>query len=442
MQHSDPHSKTVNESQKLKQLDKKYVWHPFTQMRDYLVEDPLVIAKAKGPYLIDTEGKRYLDGVSSLWVNVHGHGVTEIDEALKDQINNLSHSTLLGLTHPTAALLAQKLIEITPPNLTRVFYSDNGSTATEIALKMAFQYWQHRGLSNKKEFIAFENAYHGDTIGAVSVGGINLFHQIFHPLLFDVHHVNFENAFNEIRAKKDCLAGVIIEPMMQGAAGMLRQPKGFLKELKKVCDQNDVLLIFDEVATGFGRTGKMFALEHEQVHPDFLCVAKGITGGYLPLAATIASEKIYEAFLAQYEELKTFFHGHTYTANPLACRAALANLELFEKNQVLLKMQPQILYLENKLKRLYDIPAVYEIRQLGFMIGIELMKNPQNKIPYDLKEKIGIKVTQKARQKGLVIRPLGPVIVLMPPLVLNQEQIDFLVDTTYESILETYQELN
>lgn len=409
-------------NQRLEKIDKKYVWHPFTQMRDWEREEPLIIAKGKGNYLFDIHGKKYLDGISSLWVTVHGHRKKEIDRALKRQIDKISHSTLLGLSNVPATELAEKLIGIAPPNLKKVFYSDNGSTSVEIALKMAFQ------SSRKNKFLTFQNAYHGDTIGSVSLGGIDLFHQIFKPLLFDSIKATFENALRLIAQHRKELAAVIIEPMIQGAAGMLLQPKGFLKKLRRTCDKNGVLLIFDEVATGFGRTGKMFACEHEKVWPDLMCVAKGITGGYLPLAATLTTQAVYDSFKGNYEELKTFFHGHTYTGNPLAAAAALANLDIFKKEKTILKLKPKISHLKMRLQKIGQLPVVREIRQLGLMVGIDLGEHP-------LKERIGHKVILEARKRGVILRPLGNVIVLMPPLSITKKEIDFLVDVTYESIL-------
>ncbi|HBF11781.1 MAG TPA: adenosylmethionine--8-amino-7-oxononanoate transaminase [Deltaproteobacteria bacterium] len=433
---------------KLKHIDKKYLWHPFTQMRDWENEDPLIIEKGKGNWLYDVDGKKYLDGISSLWVTVHGHRKKEIDQSIKKQIDKVSHSTLLGLSNVPAALLAEQLVKISPPNLKKVFYSDSGSTAVEIALKMAFQYWSHVGVPlgtpqtkgaasgapTKIKFLTFQNAYHGDTIGSVSVGGIDLFHQIFKPLLFHSIQANFGNVETLICQHRDELAAVILEPMIQGAAGMLLQPKGFLKKLRKLCDDNNVILIFDEVATGFGRTGKMFACQHEGVWPDIMCMAKGITGGYLPLAATLTSQKIYDAFHGNYEELKTFFHGHTYTGNPLACAAALANLEIFKKEKTIQKTQSRIKQLKKGLEKFRELKHVGDIRQLGLMVGIELFKEVETKTSYQLTEKIGIRIIQHARKLGVIIRPLGPVIVLMPPLSITEKEMEFLLKVTFESI--------
>ena len=444
---------------KLIEKDRKYIWHPFTQMRDWQTEDFPVIEKGEGCYLIDTEGRRYLDGVSSLWCNVHGHRVKELDQAIERQLKQISHTTFLGLTHPTAIELAEKLISIAPKGLTRVFYSDSGSEAVEIALKMAFQYWAQKGHPEKKRFARLVNAYHGDTLGSVSVGGIDLFHQIYKPLLFDTFAVpspycyrwttgsdpeqvkeeSLKNMEEIFKQHHDEIAAFIMEPLMQGAAGMIDQPAGYISRVRDLTEKYNMLLIFDEVATGFGRTGKMFAAEHEQITPDIMAVAKGITGGYLPLAATLTSEKIYEAFLGKYEEFKTFFHGHTYTANPLACAVAIANLELFEKQKTLEKLQTKIRLMRERLKDFHGLKAVGDIRQVGTMLGIELVRDKGTKECFEPKEKIGVRVVERARKKGAILRPLGPVIVLMPPLAMTEHELNKLFDITYESIKEATQ---
>ncbi|MEW6572071.1 MAG: adenosylmethionine--8-amino-7-oxononanoate transaminase [Bacillota bacterium] len=445
------------EINRLKELDRSLVWHPFTQMKEYEGEDAPIIAAGEGCYLIDIEGRRYLDGISSLWVTVHGHRVPAIDQAVQEQLGKIAHSTLLGLGNVPSVLLAERLVSITPPGLERVFYSDNGSTGVEIALKIAFQYWHNSGVSEKKRFLSFYNAYHGDTLGAVGVGGSELFHSIYGPLV--VNSLKVPSAYcyrcpygqpGPENCNRDCfdtlarmiekrageLAAVIIEPVMQGAAGMLRWPKGYLSHLRKLCDTHGILLIADEVATGFGRTGRMFACEHEGVSPDLMVVAKGITGGYLPLAATFTSKKICDAFYADYEALKTFFHGHTYTGNPLACAAALANLRLFEEDAVLDRLQPKIKRLHELLHRFADLPHVGDIRQAGFMVGIELVKDKKTGEPFPLARRTGRRVTLKAREKGVIIRPLGDVIVLMPPLVIPEAELERLCAVVVESIRE------
>lgn len=435
---------------RLQEMDKKFVWHPFTQMKDWSRMEPLIIEKGSGIFLEDTEGRRYLDGVSSLWVNVHGHRQRQLDQAVIKQLNKIAHTTLLGLASPPSIELASKLVEIAPKGLTKVFYSDSGSTSVEIALKMAYQYWRQKDPgSERKRFLTFHEAYHGDTLGAVSVGGIELFHHIFSPLLFEVsrlpspYHFRFPGGIrklldmmeHEISSSKSKFIGVVMEPLVQAAAGMLIHPKGFLKAARQFCDRHGLLLIVDEVATGFGRTGKMFACEHENITPDILAVAKGITGGYLPLAATLAKEKIYEAFLGEHSDLKTFFHGHTYTGNALACSVALESLKLFEKTCLLGRIQSNIRHLRKALKKFLHLSHVLEIRQCGTMIGIHLVKDRKKREEYTLSDKIGIRVCQKARDYGVILRPLGNVIVLMPPLAIEKRELNnILLKAAYQAI--------
>jgi adenosylmethionine-8-amino-7-oxononanoate aminotransferase len=401
--------------------DRAYLWHPFTQQRGWTREHPVD--------LIDVDGNRYIDGVSSLWCNVHGHAHPRIDAAVRDQLDRVAHSTMLGLSHRPAIELARRLVELAPPGLTRVFYSDSGSTATEIALKMAFQYWRQRG-QERRRFVSLRMAYHGDTIGSVSVGGIDLFHSLYEPLLFDT----LTAEPGDIRQMERLLAehgrevaAVIMEPLVQGAAGMLLHPPGYLRAVRELCDRHGVLLILDEVATGFGRTGRMFACEHEGVAPDMLCLAKGITGGYLPLAATLASERIYEGFLGEHEEFRTFFHGHTYTGNPLACAAGIATLDVFREERTLERLQPKIELLAELLDGVAEHPSVAEVRRRGLMAGIELVEHP-------LPVRIGHRVTLEARRRGAIIRPLGDVVVLMPPLSISTADLRRLLDITHEAI--------
>jgi adenosylmethionine---8-amino-7-oxononanoate aminotransferase len=413
-------------------LDHEHLWHPFTQQRDWVGEEPLMIERANGCELIDTWGNRYLDGVSSLWCNVHGHRHPVIDRAVRDQLERVAHSTMLGLSHPGAAELAARLVEIAPPGLNRVFFSDSGSTAAEVALKMAFQYWQQRGGQHvrRNSFICLTDAYHGDTIGSVSVGGIELFHSTYGPLLFNSHRAksgDIDDMERLLRTHEEELAAVILEPLVQGAAGILTHPAGYLADVRELCDRHGVLLICDEVATGFGRTGTMFACEQEGVSPDLLCLAKGLTGGYMPLAATMATERIYEAFLGDHEELKTFFHGHTYTGNPLACAAALGSLDVFEMERTMARLQPKIRLLGEMLDDVAQMPEVAEVRQRGFMVGIDLGEHHPSK-------RMGHRVTLQARERGVIVRPLGDVIVLMPPLAISKQQLRTLVGVVAESI--------
>jgi adenosylmethionine-8-amino-7-oxononanoate aminotransferase len=448
----NPETLKQDEIERLERLDRENVWHPFTQMREYMSVKPLLIERGEGAWLYDVRGNRFLDGVGSLWCNVHGHRHPHIDKAVREQLDKLAHSTLLGPSHPGAAEFAERLLEVAPTGMRRVFYSDSGATACEIALKIAFQHWQLRAdrenkpeLAKKTRFIRLQDAYHGDTIGAVSVGGIDLFHQIFHPLLFET--IPFPSpvpAFNDAKEQVSKLvaehahetAAFIIEPLVQGAAGMRVHQEGFLKHLREVTREHDVLLICDEVATGFGRTGKMFAVEHEDVVPDLMALAKGITGGYLPLAATLTTEEVFEAFLGEHRDRRTFFHGHTYTGNPLACAAAIASLEVFSREWVLESLPEKMDQLAARAEALRDHPHVGDVRVRGMMGGIELVKDKAAGTSWDWTERMGDRVCSACRPKGVLLRPLGDVIVLMPPLCIDGEQIDLLFDAIGESIDE------
>ena len=423
-------------------------------MSEWLQDEPLVIEKADENYLIDTNGERYLDGISSLWVNIHGHRKEAIDNAIRSQLEKVAHSTLLGLAGVPSIELAARLVQITPAGLDRVFYSDSGSTAVEVALKIAFQYWRNKGHEKKTAFVTLSEAYHGDTIGSVSLGGIDLFHSIFHPLLFNTlsiptpfpyQHPDLtteecrERSLENFRAlaaeKAHEIAALVVEPLVQGAAGMIVHPTGFLKGLETLCREFDILLVCDEVATGFGRTGKMFACEHEGVRPDLMAVAKGLSGGYLPLAATLATEEIHRSFIGEYMENKTFFHGHSYTGNALACAAALANLEVFEEERVLEASESKIELLTRLLnEEIKPLTHVGDVRQCGFMVGIELVKHKDLRDPYPAQLRTGAQVTRNARKYGVILRPLGDVVVLMPPLSITLDQIRQLVSATVSSI--------
>ncbi len=414
--------------------DRRHLWHPFTQQQAWCDEEPpIVVDHADGTNLYDTDGNVYIDGVSSLWCNVHGHRHPAIDAAIREQLRQVAHSTLLGLSHEPAIELAERLVAIAPEGLTRVFYSDSGSTAVEVALKMAFQWWAQRDEPQRTGFICLENAYHGDTLGAVSVGGIDTFHSLYEPLLFESWQARAGDAAHLaelLERHGQRVAAVIVEPLVQGAAGMLMQPPGYLRAVRELCDRHGVLLICDEVATGFGRTGAMFACEHEGVSPDFLCLGKGITGGYLPLAATLTTERVYEGFLGRFEELRTFFHGHTYTGNALACAAAVATLKIFERERTIESLQPKIELLERLLAhRIAILPGVAEVRQRGFMVGIQLADQPPEL-------RLGHKVTLAARRRGAIVRPLGDVVVLMPPLAITEAALRRLVAITAAAIAE------
>ncbi|MGD0885263.1 MAG: adenosylmethionine--8-amino-7-oxononanoate transaminase [Thermodesulfovibrionales bacterium] len=470
-----------NEQQKhLSEIDKRYIWHPFTQMKEWLDEEPIIISEGRDCFVRDVSGNWYLDGVSSLWVNIHGHRRKEINDAIKEQLDSIAHSTMLGLSNVPAIRLAERLVytvnhclvggQQPPPfstarhagtierpgeisegdrgtsehKLTKVFYSDNGSTAVEVALKMAYQYWVHKKVEGKTSFLSLQNAYHGDTVGAVSVGGIDIFRKAFEPLLFHTntapspycYRCKFAAPYPEcslrcLKAMEDILeqnaeqiAAVIIEPIVQAAGGMIVAPHGYLTGVRELCTRYGVLLIADEVATGFGRTGRMFACGHESVMPDIICLSKGITGGYLPLAATIATDEIYHAFFGAYEDLKTFFHGHSYTGNPLGCAAALASLDIFERENTLEGLRPKIAMLEAFMKSVGELDHVGDTRIKGMMAGIELVKDTSTKEPYPWEEQMGWRVARFAMANGVFIRPLGNVVVIMPPLSISCENLE------------------
>lgn len=432
--------------------DHQFLWHPFTQMKEWMLEEPLIIESGQGAILRDTAGKEYLDANSSIWTSLHGHRHPKITQAIKDQLDRIAHSSFLGLSNVPAIELAEKLVSLAQqslhaplsaeasakaerstlhaarPGLSRVFYSDDGSTAMEVAIKMALQYWQHRQQPRRTKFVAFADAYHGDTLGAVSIGGIELFHATFQPLTFDVLRVG---------RKEDCgklfeqhgreIAAVVIEPLIQGAGGMKLWPRGLLSDLRRLCDESGVLLIADEVMTGFGRTGTMFACEQEQVVPDLMAVAKGLTGGYLPLAATLTTEEIFNAFLGDYAEFKTFFHGHSYSGNQLGCAAALANLQVFEEEQTLRRVSVIGEQLSVGMERLRKLPHVVDVRCLGGIGAVEIG-------PYPIEQKMGIKVCSEMRKRGVLTRPLGNTIAIMPPYCITREQLDRVLAVLAESI--------
>ena len=440
--------------QTLIEKSKKYLWLPFTQMKDY-DEQPLIIESGEGMKVKDIHGKEYYDGFSSVWLNVHGHRKKELDAAIKKQLEKIAHSTLLGMTNVPATELAEKLVEISPEKLTRVFYSDSGAEAMEIALKMAFQYWQNIGKPEKQKFISMKNGYHGDTIGAVSVGAIELFHHVYGPLMFNsfkapIPYVYRSESGDPEVCRDECLrelelllaehheeiAALSIESVVQGAAGMIVMPEGFLAGVRKLCTDYNVLMIVDEVATGFGRTGKMFACEHEKVQPDLMAAGKGITGGYLPIAVTFATEEIYLAFYDDYTQLKTFFHGHSYTGNQLGCATAIENLRLFETEKIVEQVAQKSRELQLLLQDLYSLPHVGEIRQLGFMCGIELVHTKETKQPFPADKRIGYQVSLKMRELGMLTRPLGDVIVFMPPLASTKEDLQAMVMIMKKAIEE------
>ncbi|HAV39583.1 MAG: adenosylmethionine--8-amino-7-oxononanoate transaminase [Aquificota bacterium] len=432
----------------LEKWDKEYFWHPFTQMKVYREEENLIFERGEGVYLYDIKGRKFIDAISSLWCNVHGHNHPKLNQAIVEQLKKVAHTTTLGSSNVPAILLAKRLVEISPKGLTKVFYSEDGAEAVEIAIKLAYQYWKNKG-EKRKAFITLSEAYHGDTLGAVSLGGIDLFHGTYKDLLFETIKLPSPYLFckekygrlcdeckeellsilEEILKSRDDIVAISLEAGIQAAAGMLPFPKGFLKGVRELTQKYKVLMIVDEVATGFGRTGSMFYCEQEDVSPDFMCLGKGITGGYLPLAVTLTTDEVFNAFLGEFGELKHFYHGHTYTGNNLACAVALANLEVFEEEKTLEKLKPKIEHLTKRLEEFWELEHVGDVRQLGFMVGIELVKDKRTgeKFPYG--ERTGFKVAYKCRERGVFLRPLGDVMVLMMPLVIDFDQMDHVIDT-------------
>lgn len=410
--------KSASDTASIVAADKTHSWHPFTQMRDWCApeHEPLVLVSGQGALLRDSYGRVYIDGNSSIWTNLHGHNHPALNAALACQLQAVAHTSFLGFTNPRAVELCTKLSGLLGDRLPRVFLSDNGSTAIEVALKMAAQYWQLQSQPQRQRFAAFANAYHGDTMGASSLGGVKIFHERFAPFQFPVHRVR---SVEEL--EPNGLAAVVIEPLIQGAGGMRLWPHGLLRRLRQWCDEHDVFLIADEVMTGFGRTGRMFACEHEGIVPDFLALAKGLTGGYMPLAATLTSERIFNGFLGSYEAQKTLYYGHSYTGNQLGCAVALANLELFETERVLERLQPKIALLGQLLEPLKELPNVSEVRQCGFIAGIELAQADGS--PYDWRLQMGAQVCVAARSHGLLTRPIRDVVALMPPYCITEAQL-------------------
>lgn len=454
----DPPLLPEPERRALEADDRQYLWHPFTQQQLWAQDPPLVIERGEGPWLFDTDGRRYLDGVSSLWTNVHGHRHPRIDAAIRAQLDRVAHSTLLGLANVPAIRLARALVERAPPHLTRVFYSDNGSTAVEVAVKLAFQHFRQCDPPQpaRTRFVRFRHGYHGDTLGSVSVGGIDLFHGLYRPLLFDAwqaesptcYRCPLQRTFPEcglacldsfeafLRAAGHTVAAVVCEPRVQGAGGMIVQPPGWLERVAAATHAAGALLVADEVAVGFGRTGAMFASADPAVRPDLLALAKGITGGYLPLAATLCTEPIYESFLGTPEQFRTFFHGHTYTGNPLAAAAALASLEVFAEERTLERLPPVIAHLARRLDDVRALPHVGDVRQCGVLVGIELVADRATRAPYPYGALTGARVCRACRPRGVLIRPLGDVVVLNPPLCVDADAIDLLVDAVLAAIVE------
>jgi len=443
------------------ELDRRYVWHPFTQMAEWEQNDPLVVERGEGAYLVDTQGNRYLDGTSSLWVNLHGHRHPRIDQAITEQLERIAHTTLLGMASGPAAELAERLVRLAPEGLCKVFYSDDGSTAVEVALKMAFQFYQHEGQTHKTRFVHLTDAYHGDTLGAVSVGGIAAYHRVFGPLLFESLAIPSPYCYRcplglerpacglACAEKLDALlaeragqvAAVVVEPVMQGAAGMIVQPPGYLERVFEIARGHDVKFIVDEVAVGFGRTGKMFASELAGITPDFMALAKGLTAGYLPLAATLTTQEVYDGFLGSPEELRTFFHGHSYTGNALGAAAALASLDVFEEERVLETLAPKIALLAEEAERFDELPIVGDVRGVGFVANVELVADRGTRRAFPTELRVGQRVASEARRRGAILRPLRDNIYLMPPYCITEDEIRQLADIAYQSIVAVEKEI-
>ena len=434
--------------------DFKNIWHPCTQMKEYESEPPLLIDRGEGIYLFDKDGKRYMDAISSWWVNLFGHNHPSINKALKDQLSRMAHVMFAGVTHTPAIDLAESLVELTPSNLTKVYFSDNGSTSVEVALKMSLQYWLQTGESQRTRFIYLTGSYHGETLGALSVCGISLFREKFENVLMknievqgpDCYQCPFdlepkscnaecfeplEKVLDENRGK---VAGVIIEPLVQGAAGMKMYPPIYLKKLQEACHDSKVHTIYDEVAVGFGRTGSLFVCNDHGLKPDFLCLSKGITSGYLPLAATLTSDHIYQAFYDEPLSMKLFIHSHSYSANPLACACANETLSLLTKDNFFKNLRPKINILKEMGNKLNDFKWCGEFRQTGMIGAIELVRDKLSKGSYPVGDHVGHKVHLEGLKRGIFIRPLRDVVYFIPPLIITDKEIETMVEVTYESI--------
>lgn len=446
----------------LARLDKEHVWHPYTQMSEYNALDPLIVVEGEGRRLKDAKGRWYYDGTSSIWLNVHGHRIPEIDAAIVEQLGKVAHSTLLGQANEPSILLAEELVEIAPEGLTRVFYSDSGSEAVEAAIKMSLQYFANiEGPETKRHrILSFEDGYHGDTLGAVAAAPVETFHWPFRAMLPPALRAPFPNPYRmegssqgAVRASLEAVerlfeehpgevAAVIVEAMMQGVAGIVVAPEGFLRGLHELCREHGVLLIADEVATGFGRTGRMFACEYEGVTPDLMAVGKGLTGGYLPLAATLTTDGIYEAFLGSHVEKKTFFHGHSYTGNQLCCAAALSNLKLMKETRLIESLGEKERLIGTRAEAMREHPYVGDVRYKGMVLGLELVADKTSKTTYPWEAQAGWRVCNRAREKGLLVRPLGSVVICMPPLGSTLEELSEMLDILAKALWETTEEIS
>ncbi len=437
--------------------DLKYIWHPCSQMKDYETLPPIVVERGEGVKLFDKNGKEYIDIVSSWWCNLLGHCNPKINAAVKEQIDTLEHVIFANFTHEPAIKLCEELMKIIPAGLCKFNFSDNGSAAVECSLKMAFQYQYQTGKPKKQRFMCLTDGYHGETIGALSVGTMDLYAKIYRPMLMDTIRVEapdcyrcpygkcrdscscecFEHAEKAFEQHADETAAMIVEPLLQGSAGMRMYPPLYLKKLRALCDKYDVLLIADEIATGFGRTGRMFAFNHAGVSPDIMCISKGLTGGYMPMAITITTQEIYNAFYADYSEGKAFMHSHTYSGNPLGCACALAVQRIFRKDNILENASKRAVCLNGKLnERLGGYKHTGEIRHLGLINAIELVKDPTTKESFDSRARTGYRIYKKALERGLLLRPLGDVLYFNPPLTITDTEIDEAIDRCVNAIYD------
>lgn len=447
----------------LQQRDLNYIWHPCSQMKDYEEFPPIVIKRGEGIYLIDENGKRYIDAVSSWWVNLFGHANERISKALSDQAFQLEHAIFANFTHEPAILLAEKLVKLTPKGLSKVFFADNGSAAVEVALKMSFQYHMQSNKPKKTRFLALSDAYHGETLGALSVGSLGLYNEVFQPLLLNTIRAQgpdcYRCPFNQSResCQAECisfveeqfeqhheeLSAVILEPLIQAAAGMKMYPPIYLKKLRELCDRFEIHLIADEIAVGFGRTGTLFACEQAGITPDFMCLSKGITAGYLPLSVVLTTDEVYDAFYDDYQSMKAFLHSHSYTGNPLACRIAVEVMNIFEEEDVIEQNKEKSAFMEKLARDTFERhPYVGEYRQTGMVGAIELVKNKETKEPFDSDLRVGYQIYKIALEKGVLLRPLGNVLYFMPPYIITKEQLQQLMTITFESIEQYFQLVN
>jgi adenosylmethionine-8-amino-7-oxononanoate aminotransferase len=435
-------------------LDREHIWHPCTQQKDHELLPPIPIARGEGVYLVDVDGNRYIDGVSSWWVNLFGHNHPRLNRALTDQAGRIAHHIFAGFTHEPAVELAHRLCQLAPPGLNKVFFADNGSAAVEVALKMSFQYWQQVGKPQKSRFVSLTDAYHGETLGALSVGGCDLYREIYQPILLEGYQVQgpdcfrcpyglqreqchaecFEHLERQVTSAQAQIAAVIIEPLIQGAAGMRIYPPVYLQKLRALCDACSVHYIADEIAVGFGRTGRMFANDHAGTSPDLLCLSKGITGGYLPLSVTLATDAIYAAFYDDYSAQKAFLHSHSYTGNPLACALAVEVLKIFEEESILAGLQPKMALLQSQASRFESLPQVGEFRRCGMVAAVEMVQDRQTRTAYPWQQRRGLEVYRQALARGALLRPLGNVIYFMPPLTIAEDELRTLLDIAYEAI--------